>query len=76
MVVTDQGEVKAGIVCARCALRAVAFVIPPKVTVPTACELCKRGLACVCRPCAEALAQNVRELTKANVALALKPPPL
>lgn len=69
-VLTSDGAVAAGIVCIRCALRAIAFVVPPATTMPTLCSSCKRAHASVCGGCAERLRSNVRELTAANVALA------
>jgi len=70
-VLNADGALTAGLVCGRCALRAVAFVVPPAVTVPTLCVSCQRERACVCQGCAERLAANVRELSKANVRLAV-----
>jgi hypothetical protein len=71
-VLTADGAIAAGIVCGRCALRAVAFVVPPHITVPTLCTACKRAHASICAGCADRLGSNVRELSAANVALAVK----
>lgn len=72
LVLTSDGAIRSALVCSRCALRAVAFVVPPPTTVPPICASCKRGLAKVCEECARRLASNVRELAASNVALAAK----
>lgn len=68
-VLDGHGGLKQGVVCTRCALRAVSVVVPKPTTVPTTCVLCKKELACVCRGCYNGAASNVRELSAANIAL-------
>lgn len=69
--VEQGGRVLAALVCTRCAKAAIKICIPPPTTVAPLCSHCKRGLACICESCARALATNVRELSAANVALAV-----
>lgn len=66
------GTIKSGIVCLRCAARAVAFVVPPATTVAPLCCACKREVAAVCTGCFARQAESAREVTKANVALRAK----
>lgn len=68
-VMSTDGMLESGLVCARCALRAIAFVVPPAVTVPPACASCKRGPAGICFTCWNRLADAKNELEKANVVL-------
>lgn len=68
-VMEPDGTIKSGIVCLRCAARAVAFVVPPATTLAPPCACCKRKLAKVCGECHDRLEKSVRELTKANVML-------
>jgi len=64
------GTIKSGVVCLRCAARAVAFVVPPATTVAPLCASCKREPAAVCVSCFARHQGQVRELAAANVALA------
>jgi hypothetical protein len=64
------GTIKSGIVCLRCASRAVAFVVPPATTVAPLCGSCRKERAAVCVGCFARAHANVRELSAANVALA------
>ena len=68
-VMDPDGTIKSGVVCLRCAARAVAFVVPPATTVAPLCCVCKRDTAAVCAGCFGRQAESSRELTKANVAL-------
>lgn len=70
LVLDSEGQVRSGLVCARCALRALAFVVPPPVTVAPLCKACRRDRAAVCEGCHACLGASVRELTAANVRLA------
>jgi len=63
------GKIETGLVCKRCALRVIAMVVPPPVTIAPTCYSCKRELAKHCQHCVDALRQNVQELTAANVRL-------
>ena len=67
MVLNSEGKLSSGIVCKRCALRALAFVVPPATTIPTLCVKCKRANSQVCHGCYHRLESHVRELSKANV---------
>ena len=68
-VVTAHGELESGIVCSRCALRAMAFVVPPPTTLPPLCSQCKRGPASVCGGCHERVCKAVKDTLGANVVL-------
>ncbi len=70
-IMTPDG-IELGIVCKRCALRAIAVLVPPPATVAPLCACCKRGRASVCVACMERLEQQVRELAAANVLLAAR----
>ena len=69
LVGASDGSVTYAIVCNRCRLRAIAFIVPPPTQVPTLCAECKRGHGSVCRGCVDRLRESVRELTAANVLL-------
>ncbi len=73
-VMEPDGCIKSGIVCLRCAARAVAFVVPPPTTIPPLCGVCKRAHAAVCVGCYGRISESARELTNANVALRLVKP--
>lgn len=68
-VLSAHGELASGLVCGHCALRALAFVVPPALTVAPACAKCRREPATIGKECAEQLERSVRELTAANIAL-------
>lgn len=72
-VLSPHGELALGLVCTRCALRALAFVVPPATTVPPACFACKRKPAAVCRECVAKLEAHVKELAAANIARVAHP---
>ena len=73
-VITSHGELASGLVCARCALRAVAFVVPPATTVPPLCSQCRGAPASVCAGCHERVCNAVQEVTGANLVLSLAKP--
>lgn len=68
LILTHEGAIT-GLVCLRCALRSLPFVIPPPVTVATLCTECKRGRASVCLDCVTRVGAHVKELSAANVVL-------
>lgn len=70
LVVID-GEIKRGNVCARCALRAIAFVVPPPVVMSTPCASCKRRPSKYCADCHERVCKQASDAVKANAALAV-----
>jgi hypothetical protein len=72
LVLDSEGQVRSGLVCARCALRALAFVVPPPVTIAPLCIGCKRDRAAVCAHCHTTMAAQNQELLKANLVLAHK----
>lgn len=73
LVLEPDGSIAAGLVCARCALRAVAFVVPPPTTIAPLCGRCKREPAAVCGSCFTSVSNNVIHLSAANAALLLSP---
>jgi hypothetical protein len=68
-VLSSHGELASGLVCARCALRALAFVVPTMPTVRPSCVHCKRQPAAVCNACHDRAVEYASELVKANVVL-------
>jgi len=68
-VMDPDGNLAYGLVCVRCAVRAVAFVVPPATTVAPLCGSCHKDRAAVCVGCFARAHANVRELSAANVAL-------
>lgn len=71
-VAEPDGSIRAGVICARCAIRASLIVTPPATTVAPACGLCRNAVAAVCGSCHGRLVESVKELTAANVALACR----
>ena len=71
-VMTPHRELVSGLVCSRCALRAIAFVVPPATTMAPPCTQCKRAPASVCAGCHERVCRAVSDTTKANLLLKLR----
>jgi len=68
-LVWEDGTMVSRLVCTRCRLRAVAFVVPPPTTIAPLCKCCKKDRAQVCGECFEGLLRHIKQLTAANVAL-------
>lgn len=66
-VISPHGELESGIVCSRCALRAMAFVVPPPTTIPPLCSQCKGAPASVCGSCHDRVCKAVASTMKLNV---------
>lgn len=68
--VLDGAGLRAAVVCATCARRAVLLVTPEAAQVPRACGGCGKEVATIGPRCAERVGEHVRELSTANVVLA------
>jgi hypothetical protein len=72
-VLSPDGELALGLVCPRCASRALSVVAPPPTTIAPPCKGCHKAPAVYCEACMDKVCNHVRELSAANVASAVAP---